>query len=366
MLRALVQNTVLALGALLALFLGYSLSFPVLMQAGVACHGYTANVPVPEGYGAAYNVLSAARELLVQVECDSSSATMRAGNGNENAYVYREGYVWQNGSWQRVGLTGAAPVGDTWFRGEANTTLNLVQGTSYAVAFTCLWHENAWKCGCRDRECTRAYWQLQAYTKPSAVMPTANELFQQSGEFVAGYLSLEAAAPGTPLTLYGSGLNREVTLRFGDHIVRPTSVGGTTAAWFTVPNLTPGVYEVDVVQGSDRREFPLYFAITRSGAQPPALVSVSPDRGPAEVEVVLTGMNFSRTGNYIMSTFAVVPNVPSPDGKTLRVKLPSFPRDPELIGSPENKNTGTYWPVGVKVLNENGITPVHVTYLMRL
>jgi Chondroitinase B len=151
---------------------------PVLAQTGAPspppgspsppCHLLTSAQSVPDGHGAAYNVFSAAKELLLAVECGSSSnATLTVGNGQNTTYIYRVAYEWIDGGWKEIALRGSQPTARDWYVGTAIANLSRSQAQlaedNFVVAYTCLFHNNAWKCGCRNSNCTQNYWQLQAF-----------------------------------------------------------------------------------------------------------------------------------------------------------------------------------------------------------
>lgn len=353
-----------------AFALGYIGSLPALLMAGVDCHKYTSATPVPEGYAAPYNVFSTARELLVKVSCETDGATLTVGSGDTSMYVYKYGYEWRNGSWQRITFTGSKPVSGTdWLRGRGSTALAAASSVTHVVGYTCQWRSSgtsgAWKCGCRDQNCTTGYWQIQAYETPKPGLPTAGNIFAQSTELAAVYASQKYGPVGARIALYGTGFESTNTVYFTDYKL---AVGApqSSALWFNVPNITPGVYKLTVENSKGRDTAPVWFAITQPNAQLPIVESVSPSAGKADQLVVIRGKNFTPTGNVVETSFQMIENVSSSDGVTLRVKVPSFPRDPEMLGKPENKNTGTVWPVGIKVINANGWSTSYATYSMTL
>ena len=134
---------------------------------------YLPGVAIPASYGAAYNVLSAAQELLVQGDCSGATPVMKVGSGSTNQDIYNTGYAYKGGSWQAVTLTSATPIsGTSWFSAHAQGPLPFTStdltSWSYMVAYICTWipstssgQAGAWKCGCADAQCTTGMWQLQ-------------------------------------------------------------------------------------------------------------------------------------------------------------------------------------------------------------
>src|SRR5665648_280314 len=60
----------------------------------------------PTGFGAAYNPLSSAKELLLRgTECDGYSAKVAVGGGSPEQYVYKKGMYWDGAKWQGFDLS---------------------------------------------------------------------------------------------------------------------------------------------------------------------------------------------------------------------------------------------------------------------
>jgi hypothetical protein len=245
----------LCLGTVLALAgMATADSQPALAQpSSQPCHLLTSTQSIPPGVGAAYNLFSAARELLLDVECGvSSDATLTVGNGQDTTYVYRLAYEWVNGAWRQIALGGQQLVANEWYIGTARANLSRSQAQlaedNFVVAYTCLWQDNSWKCGCRDTACATNYWQLQAFrqarTGPDVAAalqeevrlpPANNTLNAEPSNFDSVYAS---AAAGNHIVLangkYGSKtLNR--TFPSGNRlVVRAQNLLGATFSTLTV------------------------------------------------------------------------------------------------------------------------------------
>ena len=134
------------------------------------CHLWdSSKQPVPLGFGAAYNVLSPARELLLRALCRETSAEYRVGNGFNFQYIYNQGYFWTGSNWQMFNYQcQGQTVGGAWCVGNATHTPNptsiQLPKNSY-LAYVCNWTGSAWKCGCRDETCVPSYWNLQQFMK---------------------------------------------------------------------------------------------------------------------------------------------------------------------------------------------------------
>ncbi|QQS59393.1 S8 family serine peptidase [Candidatus Peregrinibacteria bacterium] len=125
---------------------------------------------VPQDYGAAYNIFSSIKPLLLQVTCNEDTATFETGNENKNTYVYKKGYMYseEKSSWNE--FTFNCNVEDDsgdWCVGEGKKTFQNgdLKEKNYVAAFTCQWRTNEWKCGCKDDTCNESFWQLQWFKK---------------------------------------------------------------------------------------------------------------------------------------------------------------------------------------------------------
>jgi hypothetical protein len=134
-----------------------------------AClNSFTAAEPTPNGNGAAYNVLSTEKELLVQAGCNETTVDVLVGSGRPNQYVYRYGYERKGTKWQQFRLSGPPVQGNSdWFVGdgfaELTRTAAQLAGNNFVLAYICTWTGAEWKCGCRDNACTQSFWQLQNF-----------------------------------------------------------------------------------------------------------------------------------------------------------------------------------------------------------
>ncbi len=132
-----------------------------------ACSIYTTpTANIPDGYGPPFDELSASKEPTLTVSCSASGAVATAGSSN--TYVYKSGFVFQNGAWASVNFSGTpATNNDGWFRGFSTATVPSppVSGQNFIIAFVCQYQGSDWKCGCRDSGCVQDFWTIQAYAK---------------------------------------------------------------------------------------------------------------------------------------------------------------------------------------------------------
>lgn len=122
----------------------------------------------PMRFGAAYNVFSDGKELVVEVRCDEGDAELTVGSGSNLQVIYEKGYISRQGSWAPIELRGAVKDG-VWLRGWASAELDfqaLADGENHVVAYICTFENGAWLCGCSDVECREPAWQLQSFVQP--------------------------------------------------------------------------------------------------------------------------------------------------------------------------------------------------------
>ena len=160
------KNHLLVLFCLLAFAL-----VPSTASAQSPCHLLTSADPIPEDFGAAYNLFSPTKELLLEVDCGpASDITLQVGQGEDSLYIYKTAYEWTGSSWRKLALSGQEVVGD-WYLGSAATNLTPSEAQlaedNFVVAYTCVRDGSRWKCGCRDASCSTSHWQLQAFTYAS-------------------------------------------------------------------------------------------------------------------------------------------------------------------------------------------------------
>lgn len=121
---------------------------------------------VATGFAAPWDVVSGTNQLLINVLCSTSGATLSVGVGTATHYIYNQSYFWNGSSWQPFTLTGSQLLGNAWIPGTASASIpTTATGQQFVVAYLCQWVNGAWKCGCRDLACATPQWQLQAFTR---------------------------------------------------------------------------------------------------------------------------------------------------------------------------------------------------------
>jgi hypothetical protein len=143
-------------------------------SSGTDCHIWDSLQTVPAGFGAAFNLFSGDRELLMKAFCNSNSLSpmgfyvdYQVGNGSNHQYIYNQGYYWTGTQWSPYTYRCSDLVSGVWCVGNANytraiTSQELRTKQSY-IAHICDWNGSAWKCGCNDTACITDYWNLQQF-----------------------------------------------------------------------------------------------------------------------------------------------------------------------------------------------------------
>lgn len=134
-----------------------------------SCRIYESGNPAPAGFGQAWNVLSSAKEVLLDAQCLNSSVDIKIGTGNQNQYIYNRGYIYDGTQWQSITYSCSNLINNAWCVGDAKKTQSLTATqlaiTNYYLAYVCTWTGAEWKCGCRDSACSTNYWNLQSFKK---------------------------------------------------------------------------------------------------------------------------------------------------------------------------------------------------------
>ena len=167
-----------------------------------SCHLYDRNELVPQGFAAAYNLITSAREQLVRITCDRSAqeVEIEVGNGDQYMYIYEGGYYVENGQWvlDEDMYSGQTRIYDSnnqplkWFSGNVRAELSNrasdLDDEHYILAYMCQWTGSVWKCGCQNTTCSDAQstWTLQTYNYPAAPSSSSSSGSTSSGSTSSG------------------------------------------------------------------------------------------------------------------------------------------------------------------------------------
>ncbi|TSC61455.1 MAG: hypothetical protein G01um101448_341 [Parcubacteria group bacterium Gr01-1014_48] len=200
---------------------------------------------------------------------------------------------------------------------------------------------------------------VSKYIPPEAdISKQQSDLFTQDSDavYISGLSDVEVKRGGS-LTLMGSGYDAvKNTVRIGERsIPNIPSLDGATLT-FTVPvDLPIDKHYVTVQNAKGKESDPMLFVVIKDNPTRPLIQALSPSEGPYGQKIIITGQNFSATKNDILSSYAIIEDIPSPDGKTLTFEVLPFPEIPELQVGVDLKK-GFELPLYFYVVNENGIS----------
>jgi hypothetical protein len=257
-----------------------SLPFFAIAQTWTPCNSFQSGSAPPTGYGAAWNVLSPGRELLVSAVCDYSEemsiATVGTGAANQAVYKVRYYYSPTKSQWVSTELQGTFMQGSTdWIAGKGTIKGGgALVNPLHWVGYVCQWTGTAWKCGCRDEACTQNFWQLQGVVNP----------FLDAGTGGGG--TTGGASGGTTGGTTGAG-----TPSGGDKLpaaARTVNVANGSQLSSAISNAQAGD-RIVLASGSYGG-----FTVERSGANGKPIVIISPTPRGAKV-----GGTITINGNYV-------------------------------------------------------------------
>ena len=353
---------------------GVIVGYSQISNGDAECSTYTSVSSVPTGYAVPYDVFSGTKNLLVKATCDATSATITAGTVGDGRLVYKYGYQWRNGSWQRYTFSGTEA--GSWIQGVATAKLNRsateMTSVNYIVAYTCRFIDNVWRCGCRDAACASGMWQLQGFKKITEALPDQNGIWGDYNELMVGYATPNAATPGSRVTLAGAGFStKSNTVLIGNKTIKNVPANTAHSLSFTIPSDMPtGVFYVDVANDkgttSTSSNNGAFLLVKKPGTTAPTVTSITPDSGPHGTKVTIRGTNFTPTNNYLAVGFAILKGLTSPDGKTITTTIAPFPNNPEAQkgGTPQALNKE--YTFKIYVINENGISPTPVSFMTKI
>ncbi|NQV87927.1 MAG: peptidoglycan-binding protein [Parcubacteria group bacterium] len=159
------------------------------------------------------------------------------------------------------------------------------------------------------------------------------------------------------ITITGVGfISKDNIIYFGDnyslsHIDSPD----TQTLTFKLPQELPlGRYDVYVGNNKLISKHATLVVVVDINSKRPVVQSASPSSGIYGTEITITGNNFTSTGNEIRSSYEVLKNLPSADGKTIKIKVLPFP---ESMQNVEEKPEKVFsWPISFIVINDGGIS----------
>lgn len=195
----------------------------------------------------------------------------------------------------------------------------------------------------------------QAPFDPSTFTPF-NFFSDTDDKVQVAFLSIDYGKHGSLLEITGNNFSlTDNKIHFGAHVVSGVSAESKNKIKFIIPDSIPvGIYKVEVQNQSGKSENNAYFVVASDGATLPKINNVSPTSLSLGDEVVVTGENFTTTGNMVRTNLGVFENISSSDGKTLKfdVEAPDDLDIAKLFEIDENFEM----PVFMYVVNTNGVS----------
>ncbi len=184
-------------------------------------------------------------------------------------------------------------------------------------------------------------------TKPASFLPS-DVLYIMTPSQVSG-------RRGDTVTLLGGGFESMNTVYLDTKAIKNIPSFSKNALSFVIPtDIGFGMYTISI-ENSKGKSNGMLFIITKDNPTAPLIQAITPPTGLYGEKITITGQNFSPTGNKIISSYAIIEDVSSPDGKTLTFQVKPFPNVPELeVGV--DLGQGIQLPLYFYVANENGIS----------
>ncbi len=186
---------------------------------------------------------------------------------------------------------------------------------------------------------------------------TSFNFFSDSDKEVqVAFLSIDHGNQGSVLEIVGNNFSlTDNKIYFGSHVISGVPAESKNKIKFIIPNSIPvGIYDVEVQNQSGKSENNAYFVVTNTISVAPKISNVSPTTLSLGDEVVVTGENFTTTGNMVRTNLGVFENISSSDGKTLKFDIEA-PDDLDLEKLFEI-DEDFEMPVFMYVVNTNGVS----------
>ncbi len=210
-------------------------------------------------------------------------------------------------------------------------------------------------------------------TTVSQSVPSSRDLFFQPPETRSGnsssflsdlagsrdlllfYPSAYTGSSGISLTLNGAGFEDTNTVHFGKNTIKGlASRNSGTTITLEVPALSTGRYDIEVENSKGKTNTDSFFVITDSTTQAPEIISVSPAKGSYGESVTITGTGFTKENNEIRTSYGLVQNLKSSDGRTLSFNIEPYPE--QMSGGRHSSVESFDWDISLTVLNDKGIS----------
>jgi hypothetical protein len=207
---------------------------------------------------------------------------------------------------------------------------------------------------------------LHSISVPPTVEKSAvARIFQESDTLVLAYPSAYEAMRGDTVILSGTGFEREDNVvHLGATVIPHLRSADGVSISFAVPENAPlGKHNLSI-ENSKGESNASFLVVVGDPRRPPVVAEVTPREGLYGETVTITGENFTPAGNEIRASYAVLKDIPSPDGVTLTFQVLPDIGFPLSVGA--NPNRGLHFDISFYVANDNGVSDVPVVFTLKL
>ena len=276
---------------------------------------------------------------MVQIVCSSAGgANVYIQSENKDLHIYKFAYERdeKEKKWRKITLSGQKTNGP-WIVGSASAGLEHVptnkRGLGQVLVYTCQEVSGVWKCGCSEKSCKNAKWQIQTYAlennqpdheptdDPEGEEPTRPYDDVMDDDYLSVYgVNKTIAFPGQIITGGGGGLAEGISVHFDSAATVKAYVLNNNKFTFVVPNIEPGVYKMWFTKG-DMRSRNYMFTVKNIRPKGLTISKVEPDILHSNTTVTIQGSGFDRENNVIFLGLFKFSGVPSADGTSLSFNL---------------------------------------------
>ena len=177
------------------------------------------------------------------------------------------------------------------------------------------------------------------------------------GKIYLSYPSSYEGEPGHALSLQGVGFTQtNNTVHFGTNYSVQNVMTTNGVLLLSVPEDIPyGYYPITVSNSGGTSLNDIPFVVKTPNTPNPTISKVTPERIGYGDMVTVTGTGFSTKGNEIRSSYDIMRDIVSLDGKTIKFNVLPFP-DTFGASAGTGFEKGTEWEIRFYVINENGIS----------
>lgn len=194
-----------------------------------------------------------------------------------------------------------------------------------------------------------------------------DNIYSESDQFFVSFISSYSGLPGAEVTISGSGFEPENnTIRLGSEFSIPYTKSSGNSITFDIPtNISPGRYDITVLNNRGISESVVFFVVTSPSAEAPKISGIFPSEGAYGIEITIKGENFTAAGNQVRSSYGVIDGIESSDGTTLKFHVLPFPDTPG-IENVSQLSGDLDWDIYFYVVNERGVSQEPGVFTMKM